>query len=59
MSTSSACVCCFFVNVFRLEGVVLCEGGSLVCGKIASICLKCMKTVQQVGTSFTEYKDPH
>ena len=45
--------------MFRLEGVVLCEGGSLVCGKIASICLKYTKPVQQVGATFTEYKNPH
>ena len=53
----SACV--IFLHVFRLEGVVLCEGGSLVCGKIASICLKYTKPVQQVGATFTEYKNPH
>ena len=53
----SACV--IFLHMFRLEGVVLCEGGSLVCGKIASICLKYTKPVQQVDTTSTEYKNPH
>ena len=51
--------CVIFLHVFRLEGVVLCEGLSLVCGKIASICLKYTKPVQQVGATFTEYKNPH
>ena len=55
----SRSACYFFLHVFRLEGVVLCEGGSSVCGKIASICLKYTKPVQQVGATFTEYKSPH
>ena len=55
MSTSSTCFF-FFAHVFRLEGVVLCEGGSLVCGKIASICLKYTKTVQQVGAILLNIK---